>query len=410
MKFSAPQVAALKDFVSLLKANPELLHDPALGFFRQYLESLGATIPTSSHDDDDDHDDDHHSHAHAHAHDDHDHGHTHSHAHGHEHDHSHSHAHSHVHDEVEEEEEEEEEEIPDLEDAEEPVDPDVIPRENDPPQPTGDQSKEISDEDRDKASALRGEASEAASNADFAKAVELLTEAIVKHNGSSAPLYASRGQFYLKLKKPASAIRDAEVALRINPDSATAYRVRGRARALLGEWENAVADLNAANSRDYDPDVNDLIKTLTPKAHAVAERRKAREEQAKRRKTKASSGGSHSGSGFPGAGAGFPGGGAGFPGGGAGFPGGGAGFPGGGAGFPGGGAGFPGAGAGAGAGVPPEVLAQLMSDPEFMAALQDPTVLPILTEISSDPSKIEKYKDHPKLGKIYSKFSHFFNK
>ena len=39
------KLAELKLFVSTLKANPALLHAPALEFFRDYLLSLGATIP-----------------------------------------------------------------------------------------------------------------------------------------------------------------------------------------------------------------------------------------------------------------------------------------------------------------------------------------------------------------------------
>jgi len=372
MTFSAAQVAALKDFVNLLKHKPELLHDPQLGFFRNYLESLGAKVPEpQSHHDHDDHDHDH-SHSHAHGHD---HDHSHSHAHGHDHDHPH--AHSHTTAPQPEPVVEEEEEEPEVEEEPEPVDPDVIAPETDPPQPMGDESKEPSDEDREKASALRGEASEHSANGDFAKAIELLTEAITKHNGSSAPLYASRAQLYLKAKKPASAIRDAEAAIRINPDSATAYRVRARARLLLGQWEDAVADLKAANMRDYDPDINELLKSATPKAQAAAARRKAREEREKRKKRKeeAKSGGTASG--------GFNFGAGGFP--------------------------FPGAGgAGGFGGIPPELLQTLMSDPELLAAATDPTVIPILTEVSQNPAAIHKYKDHPKVGKLIEKFSHLF--
>jgi len=389
--FSPAQLTLLKDFVNLLNSKPDLLHDPSLGFFRQYLESLGATIPSKGtgaseeahqhgsgpahghvheHDDDDDEDD-------------HDHGHSHSHDHGHDHGHTHSHGHAH---EPKPQPEEEEEDEPEPEEEPETVDPDVIPAESDPAQPTGDIHKEVSDDDREKAAALRSEASEQVANGALDKAVELLTEAITKHNGSAAPLYATRGQLYLKLKKPASAIRDAEVALRINPDSATAFRVRGRANALLGHWETAVADLQAANMRDYDPDINDLIKSLTPKAHAVAEKRKAKDEREKKRKAKAARGASSGRGAAGGSAGGFPGG---FQ-----FPGG---MPGG---MPGG---IPG-------GIPPELLSALMSDPELLAAVQDPTLVPILTAIAQDPTKMEQYKDHPKIGKLLSKFAHLFNK
>lgn len=37
--------SALRSAVAELKANPDLLHEGDLQFFRDYLESLGATIP-----------------------------------------------------------------------------------------------------------------------------------------------------------------------------------------------------------------------------------------------------------------------------------------------------------------------------------------------------------------------------
>ena len=40
-----PQVDQLQAFVSLLEAKPDILHDPALAFFRDYLIGMGATIP-----------------------------------------------------------------------------------------------------------------------------------------------------------------------------------------------------------------------------------------------------------------------------------------------------------------------------------------------------------------------------
>ena len=42
----AEAVEALKNAVGVLKANPELLHTPELTFFKDYLQSLGAKIPS----------------------------------------------------------------------------------------------------------------------------------------------------------------------------------------------------------------------------------------------------------------------------------------------------------------------------------------------------------------------------
>ena len=40
------QVDQLQAFITVLKGKPEILHDPALSFFRDYLESYGARLPT----------------------------------------------------------------------------------------------------------------------------------------------------------------------------------------------------------------------------------------------------------------------------------------------------------------------------------------------------------------------------
>jgi len=268
-----------------------------------------------------------------------------------------------------EEEQEEEEEVEEEEEKEE-ADPDVIAPEQDPPQPMGTEF-EVTDELREKAQELRQQANEHVANGELNEAVEKLTEAITKCNPSSAPLHASRGQLYLKLKKPLAAIRDGEAAIRINPDSATGYRVRGKARALIGEWESAAVDLRNANQRDYDPDINELLKTVSAKAQVVIDKRKKKEEKQRARQAKSKSKSKSKAKG----GAAFP------------------------------GAGFPGT-----AGIPPNIMEAVMSDPDFLTAMQDPTLLPILSEISTDPSKIEKYRDHPKLSKLISKFSTMFGK
>uniref|UniRef100_A0A915ART5 Hsp70-interacting protein N-terminal domain-containing protein n=1 Tax=Parascaris univalens TaxID=6257 RepID=A0A915ART5_PARUN len=39
------QTELLRQFVQLCKKNPAILHDPKFGFYKEYLESLGATIP-----------------------------------------------------------------------------------------------------------------------------------------------------------------------------------------------------------------------------------------------------------------------------------------------------------------------------------------------------------------------------
>ena len=46
---------------------------------------------------------------------------------------------------------------------------------------------------------------------------------------SSAAVYAKRGTAYLKTGKPNACIRDCDRAIKLNPDSAPAYKFRGRA-------------------------------------------------------------------------------------------------------------------------------------------------------------------------------------
>ncbi len=54
------------------------------------------------------------------------------------------------------------------------------------------------------------------------------TEAI-KINANSAVAFAKRGACFLKLQKPNACIRDCSRAIELNPDSAPAYKARGRA-------------------------------------------------------------------------------------------------------------------------------------------------------------------------------------
>merc|ERR1712130_69513 len=86
------------------------------------------------------------------------------------------------------------------------------------------------------------------------------------------------------------------------------------------------------------------------------------------------------------------------------------GFPGG---FPGGmPGGLPGAGAGAGAGgmppgMSPEFMQKIMSDPELLAAIQEPGVMEKLLAFRKDPSKIASIKD-PKLKSLVTKLQKLF--
>lgn len=221
-------VAQLKEFIKLVDSQPQLLHAPELAFFKKYLTSLGATVPTKKAAD------------HGHSHEQ-----EHQHGPGCTHDHGgcgdgHAHEHGHGHSAPPAEESDEEPEEPEEPEEE---DPDLMAPDNDPPQEMGaDNPGEPSDADMEKATELKMAAAEAASNGDHAKAPEataqtrttklppataspLPTQAVESFTGAlklmpSPLLYAKRAEAYLKLRRPNAAKRDCDRALDANPDSA----------------------------------------------------------------------------------------------------------------------------------------------------------------------------------------------
>jgi suppressor of tumorigenicity protein 13 len=154
-------------------------------------------------------------------------------------------------------------------------------------QEMGDDSKEATEEEMDQASELRGKAAKAYSDGDLEDAVNFYTEAILLN--PTALFYAKRGQAFLKLKKPNAAIRDCDRALVLNPDSASAYKFRGRANRLLGNWEEAAKDLRQACKLDYDDEADEWLKEVTPNAkkieqHKIKQERKKAEKDLNERK------------------------------------------------------------------------------------------------------------------------------
>ncbi|KAJ7537320.1 hypothetical protein O6H91_11G001300 [Diphasiastrum complanatum] len=401
------KVAQLKLFVQQCEANPAVLQDPQLRFFRNYLEKLEAKLPSSAYgkgefskgrttdDLGEDSDDDmpeleEQSGA------------------------ARKEGGAHWEEHVSDEEVESELEL-DLEG--------VVPPDHDPPQKMGDQSIEVTEEMRDNAQVAKAKALEATAAGDLDEAVNFLTEAILS-NPTSAILYATRAGVYVKMKKPNAAIRDAEAAIKINPDSAKGYKWRGEAKALLGLWEEAAKDLHLASRLDYDEEIAAVLKKVEPNAHKIEEHRRKYErlhkereerkverekqrrraeaqaayEKAKKEQEKASPrprpGGAPGG--FPG---GMPGG---FPGG---MPGG---FPGGmpgsmPGGFPGGmpGGGFPGSSAG---GMPGGIdMSKILNDPELLTAFQDPEVMAALQDVMKNPANLAKHQGNPKVAPIIAK-------
>ncbi|XP_076953229.1 TPR repeat-containing thioredoxin TDX-like [Bidens hawaiensis] len=230
------KVEELKLFVERCQSDPSILHKPSLGFFKTFLQSLGAKIPPAS--------------AASGA----ENGHT-------------------ANEDIVESDLE-------LDDS------DVVKPDDDPPQKMGDPSIEVTDENRDLAQNLKSKAIEAISEGNLDEAIDHLTEAIAL-NPSSAILYATRASVFVKLKKPNAAIRDADAALKINADSAKGYKMRGMARAMLGQWEEAARDLGLASNIDHDEEIGSTLKKIEPNVHKIKEHRRKYERLRREKKTKA---------------------------------------------------------------------------------------------------------------------------
>jgi len=343
-EFSDELIGNIKAFVSAVKEHPDILQVPHLGFFREYLESLGAKIPTPK---------------------------TKPQGSG---DMPSSPRRPSAPKEpepMEASDEEPEEPFPEIED-----DGIVEADTPDPNQEMGNENHAANDEDMDKSNDFKREAVGFYSEGKFAESVEKYTEAI-KLNSGSALLFAKRGQAFIQLGKPNACIRDCNRALQINPDSAVAYKFRGRAHRLLGHWHDAASDLRQACKIDFDEQADEWLKEVTPNARKVEEWqiRKARhneEKDLKRRKrlqqermrahqeAKA-----HppppSGDDDDDEGAGF--------------------------GMPPGAGGIPG-------------LDKLLSDPEILQLFSDPEVAEAFNDITKNPMNIMKHQGNPKVAKL----------
>lgn len=82
-------------------------------------------------------------------------------------------------------------------------------------------------------------------------------------------MYAKRGQCFLKMQKPNACIRDCTQALEINPDNAAAYKFRGRAHRLLGNFVKAAEDLRMSCRIDFDEQADEWLKEVTPNVSLI---------------------------------------------------------------------------------------------------------------------------------------------
>ncbi|KAK0417223.1 hypothetical protein QR680_012890 [Steinernema hermaphroditum] len=217
-------VELLRQFVAACEVNPNILHETKFAFYKNYLESLGATLPPKR----------------------------------------------------DEATEPPKEAAADENEADEDFDlppPEidnsgVIPPDEGEELPMGDSNKEPSEDDLEKANDER--------NKHFTNSIEL--------NPGSAMLHAKRANVLLKLSKPIAAIRDCDKAISINPDSATAYKFRGRANRLLGKWLEAHNDLATACKLDYDDVANEWLKEVESNAKKIQDFNRAKERHAEEKK------------------------------------------------------------------------------------------------------------------------------
>lgn len=344
------KVSELRGFVQLCESNPGILHLPEMGFFRTWIQGMGATIPpppkagesckggcpcgpssTSA---------------------------------------------SAPQPEPPAPSESEESEIE--------IDKEgVIEPDTDEPQDMGEyENVEVSEEMMDQANEKKMEAINALGEGELQKALDLFTEAI-KLNPCVAIMYAKRASVFIQMQKPNAAIRDCNRAISINPDSAQPYKWRGKAHRLLGHWEEAAKDLATACKLDYDEDASALLKEVQPKANKIIEHRrkyerkkeekeirdkkerikKAREEQAQAQREEEAR---QYGGGY----------------------------------FPAGPAGFPG-------GAPPGMpgLGDLLKDPELLNAMKDPEVMAAFQDVAQNPANITKYQNNPKIAALVTKLN-----
>nr|CAD1843559.1 unnamed protein product [Ananas comosus var. bracteatus] len=369
----AVKVKELRHFVELCKKNPAILSDPSISFFREYLESMGAKLPPAAYN----------SGEIPRAHD----------------------SKSHVADEMDDDlDDDDAADVKDATPVHDELDDEIIESDielegetvepdNDPPQKMGDPSVEVTEENREASQEAKAKAMEAISEGNFDEAIDHLTQAILL-NSTSAIMYATRASVYIKMKKPNAAIRDANAALEINPDSAKGYKSRGIAFAMLGKWEEAAKDLHLASTLDYDDEIGSFLKKVEPNAHKIEEHRrkydrlrKEREEkklerERQRRKAEAQAAyekakrkeqqsSSRPSGGMPG---GFPGG-----------------KPG----------GFPGAMPGA---APGNIdMSKILNDPELMAAFSDPEIMAALQDVMNNPASFAKHQENPKVAPVIAK-------
>lgn len=348
--FNEEQLLQLKAFVDLCKSQPQILQHPKLSFFKEYLISLGVTIPSATFEPKNFAPSG---------------------------DSNFSSASAAASPPAEASSEEDSEPESDVElDME-----GVISDSSEANQDMGDETKEVSDDERDQSDEKRSEAMRAFSEQQFDEAIVLYTDAI-KLNPQSALLFAKRGQVFLKQNKLHACIKDCSRALELNCDSAAAYKFRGRAYRLLGKFEEASHDLCESLKIDYDDQTNEWLSEVKPNAeklrqHKLSEQRKKEERdhcEKLRRARKAQEAHAKAAKDQAGSQPEFR-------------------MPG----------GMPQAGA-----FDSEDFIKLLSDPDIVAAFKDPEVSRAFYDVSSNPANFIKYQNNPKVAAALEMFNKKF--
>eukprot|EP01071_Lankesteria_metandrocarpae_P012755 Lankesteria_metandrocarpae@DN6236_c0_g1_i1.p1 len=249
MSVPPQKVAELRQFISLIESQPSLLEAPELGFFRDFLKKHGATIPSAK-----------------------------------------------TKDapkmpeaskmptdapkteapkkDVSDDSSSEEEDEPELVLPPAPVidaeDTQVVAETQGPPAAPNTTENEFTDEQFDKIATLKEEAAEAIGNGDNEKALANYND-ILSMGNASALLCTRRAELLLKMNRPVAAIKDCDEALKLNPDNGKAYKVRGKANRMLGNWVQAHKDLEQGQKIDYDEDTYEIQKFVDERALKIEE-------------------------------------------------------------------------------------------------------------------------------------------
>lgn len=152
--------------------------------------------------------------------------------------------------------------------------------------PEGTAADNCTPEDQEAAARLKAQAAECAANGKLPEAIDMLTRAL-RLAPTKALYWSYRASYFLQCAQPGAALRDANRALKINPDNARALRIRGTINRHLGNWLEALSDLSKAQSVDYDEHIDSLLRFVKEKAAQVEKRRRQEEEAARQRQREA---------------------------------------------------------------------------------------------------------------------------